>query len=125
MNLTISFKHLEHTPSLDQKIRSKSEKLEKYFDGKFSVKWTCYVKEKKHYAEIDVSGPRVAYHATADSDNLYKSLDKVIHKIERQLSKKKQIGKNHIHRKPEDLEILDPEDAWADYDENKFDDVAY
>ena len=34
MKLKISFKHLEHTPALDERIKEKSQKLKKYFEGK-------------------------------------------------------------------------------------------
>jgi putative sigma-54 modulation protein len=30
MDVSITFKHLEHTPALDERIREKSRKLEKY-----------------------------------------------------------------------------------------------
>ncbi len=126
MNLTITFKHMEHTPALDEKIREKSQKLERYFHGNTSVKWTCYAKDGQHFSEVDVNGPRASYHASANSDNLYKSFDMVIGKIEKQLEKKQQIGRDHIHHhadKKTETVILDPEVAWTDYDEDKFDDI--
>ena len=127
MNLVITFKNLEHTEALDAKIREKSDRFKKYFQGKTNVKWTCYVKGGDHFAELDISGPRFGYHATANSESLYKTLDMVIHKMERQLTKKKEKGKNHIHNHAGDkpLVILDPEDAWIDHDEDKYDDTAF
>lgn len=121
MKVTISFKHLDHTPSLDERIHEKSERLSKYFDGKSHIKWNCSVKEGTHYAEIDLSGPNYSYHATASSDNLYKSFDLVVAKIERQVQKKKEktkIKKGKISHR--DLEILDPENAWMDYEDDQY-----
>ena len=55
MKIVSSFKHLEHTPSLDEKIQSKSKKLQKYFDGNIEVQWTCYVREDgEHCSDIKV-----------------------------------------------------------------------
>jgi len=122
MKVTISLLHLDHTESIDKRIQEKSEKLAKYFNGNIHCKWTCWVKEGNHYAEIDISGPTFSYHAKADSDSLYKTLDKVVHKMDRQLSKKRDKLKNKIHRrkgsKTGELIILDIEQAWSDRDDD-------
>lgn len=118
MKITISFKHLDHTPSLDDMIRKKSEKLEKYMNGKTELKWTCFVKNQVHYAEITLNGPHVFHTATAESENLYKSLDLAIEKIERQINKKIHKMKNKLHRgRDHEIVCLEPEDAWMEYDE--------
>lgn len=100
MKIVSSFKHLEHTPALDEKIQQKSQKLKKFFEGNVEVQWTCFVGEAgKHWAEIKVLGPSFEYHAKASSEKLYKSLDLVIQKIEKQVGKKKDKWRNHISRK--------------------------
>lgn len=99
MQIKISFKHLEHTPSLDEKIREKSQKLEKFFDGNFSVHWTCWCDDKgKHFAEVKVIGQPQDCFAKAHAENLYMALDDVIEKIERQLEKQKSKLRNRLHR---------------------------
>ena len=45
MKIVSSFKHLDHTPALDEKIEAKSQKLKKFFEGNFEVYWTCYIRE--------------------------------------------------------------------------------
>lgn len=100
MKLKISFKHLEHTPALDQRIKEKSERLEKYFQGNVQVQWVCWVHESEHWAEIKVHGPKCDFFAKAQSDNMYKSLDLVIDKIERQVEKQKDVRRNKIHQAP-------------------------
>ena len=100
MKIVSSFKHLEHTPALDDKITSKSKKLKKYFDGNFEVHWTCYIRDDgKHCADIKLLGPSFEYHAQAHSEKLYKSLDMVVSKIEKQVHKKKDKWKQHISHK--------------------------
>jgi putative sigma-54 modulation protein len=100
MNLKISFKQLDHTPALDQRIKEKSEKLEKYFEGNISVSWVCWVHENKHWAEMKVHGPKFDFFAKGFADNMYKSLDIVVDKMERQFQKRKGIWKNQIHHAP-------------------------
>jgi putative sigma-54 modulation protein len=100
MKLKISFKHLEHTPSLDQRIKEKSEKFEKYFQGNTSVQWTCWVHHEEHWAEVKVHGPKFDFFAKASADNMYKSLDLVVEKMERQFEKQKDIKRNKLHAYP-------------------------
>ena len=119
MKVTISFLNLEHTPALDERIQEKSAKLEKFIDGEINLKWSCYVKEGQHYAEVDLNGPTFHYHATGHTDNLYKTIDVAVEKLEKQLSKKKGKWKNRKSIKAgKDIEVLDPEMAWAEYDED-------
>jgi putative sigma-54 modulation protein len=100
MKLKISFKHLDHTPALDQRIREKSEKLEKYFQGNISVQWLCWVHNDEHWAEIKVHGPKFDFFAKGCADNMYKSLDIVIEKMERQFEKQKDLKRNKMHSHP-------------------------
>src|SRR5690554_7220556 len=100
MKIVSSFKHMEHTPSLDEKIEKKSQKLKKFFDGNFEVHWTCSVGERgRQQAEVKIVGPSFEYHASASAEKLYKALDMVIQKIQRQVSGKKEKWRNHISRK--------------------------
>ncbi len=125
MKVTITFRHLEHTPSLDDRINEKSEKLAKYLGGKSHIKWGCSVKDGNHYAEVELLGPKFKYHATGKSDSLYKSIDLVVAKLEKQILKKKErLTSKKDKMQHKDLEILEHEEAWMDYNEDRFDDIA-
>jgi putative sigma-54 modulation protein len=125
MQLKISFKHLEHTPAIDEKIKAKSEKLKKFFNGNFEVQWFCYAKDQDHCADVKILGPQFEYHASGKSDNLYKCLDLAIGKIETQLKKKKSKWKQNINQKhqlvvkngPIDEMIKDENKAWDEKEE--------
>jgi putative sigma-54 modulation protein len=100
MKLKISFKHLDHTPALDQRIKEKSEKFEKYFQGNTNIQWLCWVHNDEHWAEIKVHGPKFDFFAKACADNMYKSLDLVVEKMERQIEKQKDMKRNKLHSHP-------------------------
>jgi putative sigma-54 modulation protein len=127
MKLKISFKHLKHTPALDERIKEKSEKLEKYFQGNSTVSWVCWVHGEEHWAEIKVHGPQYDFFAKACADNMYKSLDLCIEKMERQFEKKKDIRRNKIHASPystpkyKEIEAMvkDEEESYYQYLEDK------
>jgi putative sigma-54 modulation protein len=116
MKITTSFLHLEHTPALDQKIAETTEKLTKFFKDKGTIKWSCYVKNGEHFAEIYYHAPHCEYHSTAWSPNLYHSIDMAVDKIEKQAFKKKDKY-NKIHRDKAEMIILEPADAWMDQDD--------
>ena len=106
MNLKISYHHLESTPSIDSKVTEKAGHLKKYFDGKIDVNWVCSVERDRHKSEVNVHAGKFHFHAEAEDDNLYKTLDDVLQKIERQVSKKSDIVKDKIHRQRTDVDSL-------------------
>jgi len=117
MKLKISFSGMKHTESLDERIEEKSSKLSKYFDGTWNMTWNCYVEGDWHYSDVSIQSANIHYHAKGKSDNLYKTIDKVIAKFEKQLARKKDKFKNKIHRKGHVQVIPDPDTVWNDYDE--------
>jgi putative sigma-54 modulation protein len=117
MKITISFLHLEHTPALDQKIREKSEKLSKFFKDKGTMKWSCFVKNGQHYAEVSYHASHFEYHATAHSEDMYHTIDLVVDKVEKQIYKNKEKY-NKLHKQNSELIILDPDSAWTDHEED-------
>jgi putative sigma-54 modulation protein len=99
MKVKISFKQLEHTQALDEMIHKKSQKLEKFFEGNFDVQWVCWCDEKQaHWAEVKVHGHSFDFYAKASTDSLYKSLDQVIEKVEKQMAKQKTKLRNKVHK---------------------------
>lgn len=106
MNLTISFKHLEHTPALDQRIREKSEKFKKYLHGSYNVDWVCWISENDHWAEVKVHGGNQDFFAKASAESMYKTLDRVVEKVERQLERQKD-QKSRIHRNAGEARIAE------------------
>jgi putative sigma-54 modulation protein len=86
MNLKITFRHMEHTKSIDGRIREKLEKLvKKHFSLNANVDWTCLVEHDQHIASVNIVDHGHDFHAKASSDNMYKTIDQVIGKIEKQI----------------------------------------
>ncbi|HXH32475.1 MAG TPA: ribosome-associated translation inhibitor RaiA [Bacteriovoracaceae bacterium] len=97
MKLKISYKHMKHSSAIDERIQEKSEKFKKFYDGDISMQWVCWVHENEHWSMVKVHGPKFDFSAKACADNMYKSLDMTMEKMERQLDKQKEQGKNKIH----------------------------
>jgi len=88
MNCTITFRNLDHTEALDNKIRAKSQKLTRILGPEASIKWVCWVEKKKQVAEAFVTNKADNFIAKAESEDLYKTMDIVLDKISNQISHK-------------------------------------
>ncbi len=123
MRINIVMKNLKNSNALEEKINEKCQKLERLFKKGININWTSYFLEGVHYTEVNVNGPGVNLHASSKAENLYKTFDLALDKLERQVEKKRKKIKDKLHKKPA-LVILDPEQAWTDYDEDYFSDAA-
>lgn len=88
MELNITYRHLDSTEAMDTRIREKAEHLKKYFKGKMEIHWVCSVEGGMHLNEVNIHAGHHYFHASAESDNMYKTLDKVLAKLEQQIRRK-------------------------------------
>ena len=87
MNLNITFRHMEHTPALDSVIREKSEKFSKWFGAHTDVHWSCWKEGLDFCSEVKIQHGAHEYFAKAHDDDLYKTFDHILHKIQNQIKK--------------------------------------
>ena len=99
MNIKVTYKHLESTPSLDEITHAKSEKLKKYFDGKINLSWNFTVENKSHVAHCHLTGSHMDFFAEATTESIYSAIDEVVSALEKQVRKNKEQLKNHHYRK--------------------------
>lgn len=76
---------MEHTPALDQIIREKSERFGKWFGPGTNVHWICWPEGDNHCSEVTVKSGGQEFFAKAASDDMYKTFDIVIHKVQNQM----------------------------------------
>ena len=125
MKLSIFLKEVKESKQAQTLIEKKCQRLEKFFGSKTVVKWTCVQKGGSFEAEASVIGPHFVYHANAKTFNLGELVDKVLTKLEKQVIKKSEKVKNRREMtRRGDLQSLDPEQAWAEHDEDVYDDAA-
>jgi putative sigma-54 modulation protein len=97
MNLNIVCRHFDHTESIENRIKDKAAHLAKFFDGKIDVDWTCSLEKNFHKSDVKVHAGHNVFHASAQDNDLYKTFDEVVPKLEKQLRKKNTMMKDHIH----------------------------
>lgn len=95
MNINFTGHKLEVTPAIRTFTTEKFDKLQRHFDNITSVNVTFDVEKLSQIAEakIHVSGADI--HARSESDDLYKAIDDLADKLDRQLLKHKEKIRNH------------------------------
>ncbi|MAE59568.1 MAG: ribosomal subunit interface protein [Halobacteriovorax sp.] len=88
MKCEITFRNMEHTDALDEKIKTKSQKIAKYLGPEATAEWVCWTQKNDQIAELKVNYKKEHYIAKATSEDLYKTMDMVIDKVSSQISKK-------------------------------------
>ncbi|MBS3812552.1 MAG: ribosome hibernation-promoting factor, HPF/YfiA family [Candidatus Bipolaricaulota bacterium] len=88
MKVKIEERHMEQSEPLRDYAISKAGDLEKFFDGIISVEVTMDVEKKRRTVKIfaHLINKKIVK-ASAESDDMYVSIDSAIDKIERQLKK--------------------------------------
>jgi putative sigma-54 modulation protein len=97
MNVSISFKHIDPSDSLKAFIEEKSEILNKYFDGRVHVTWNLDSVKQNRIAHCHLVGNNMDFFGEASTEDFRASIDFALDKIEKQIRKRKEIVKNHLH----------------------------
>lgn len=90
MNLIIKGKQFEVTDSIENYVRKKMMKLEKYFDQIIEAVATVSVQKNRHIFEVTLQAKRAIIRAEEESGDIYNSIDRVVDRLERQIIKYKE-----------------------------------
>lgn len=88
MKVRIEERHMEQSDPLREYAISKAEGLQKFFDGIISVEITMDVEKERRLVKVfaHLINKKIAK-ASAESDDMYVSIDSAMDKLERQLKK--------------------------------------
>ena len=90
MNISITGRHLEVTPSLKEYVQKKVEKVNYYFEHIINVHVILEVKKLLHCAEVTVISDEKTFFCEVNSQDMYESIDLLFDKIERQIRRNKE-----------------------------------
>jgi putative sigma-54 modulation protein len=105
MHIKINYRHMTSTPGLEETTRTKSEKLQKYWNGKINLEWTFSVEKQAQIAHCHLTGDHLEFFAESRTDNAYKAIDEVIDHLEAQLRKNKELLRDHHIQRREAAKI--------------------
>lgn len=95
MQLTVTGRHVEISPSLRGYVDAKLTKLERHFDNLTDIHCILTVEKLLHKAEatIHVSGGTI--HADSVAEDMYAAIDNLADKLDRQIKKYKEKVTDH------------------------------
>jgi len=99
LQVTLSGRHVEITPALEDHVRKGIEKLTKFSDGILEVQAILSVEKWAHRAEINIGADGYHLHGESTTEDLYKSIDVAISRIQTQILKHKEKIRDHrLHK---------------------------
>lgn len=89
MKVIVLAKNMKLTPSLKEAVEKKLSKLDKYFSPDVEAKATLSVQKGKHKIEVTIPFNGVILRCEESTEDMYKSIDIIEDKVERQIRKQK------------------------------------
>lgn len=89
MRIKIVGKNIELTPALKEMVEKKISKLDKYFDPHVEARAKLTVQKNRHIFEVTIPFNGVILRGEEATDDMYKSIDIVEEKLQRQIRKQK------------------------------------
>lgn len=89
MKVTVIAKNIELTQALKEIVQKKISKLEKYFEVEVEAKATLSVQKSRQIIEVTIPFNGAILRGEESTEDMYKSIDLVEDKLERQIKKQK------------------------------------
>jgi len=89
MKVTVITKNIELTPALKENVEKKISKLSRYFESAVEARATLSVQKNRQIVEVTIPFNGVILRGEESTDDMYKSIDLVEDKLERQIRKQK------------------------------------
>ena len=99
MNLNITGRHFEVTPALKEYVENKFNKINNHFDHVINAKFILSVEKLDNIIDATIHLPNLDINAKSVCDDMYKSIDLVINRLDKQVIKYK--DKNNDHHQSE------------------------
>lgn len=117
MKVTVIARNIELTEALKESVESKISKFDKYFEPNVEAKATLSVQKNRQTVEVTIPINGAILRAEESTDDMYKSIDFVEEKLERQIRKQKTKLAKKKHNQSLKLNML--EELGLDNDETE------
>lgn len=112
MNLTTTFRHIEATDALKEYANQKVGRLQRFLRKPMTAKVTLSLEKLEHAVEVQIHSGSEWFEAKQVCEDMYASIDAVMHKLERQIHDSKGVQSSR-RRKEVDLRHAVPEQVAA------------
>lgn len=107
MKVTVIARNIELTEALKESVESKISKFDKYFEPNVEAKATLSVQKNRQTVEVTIPINGAILRAEESTDDMYKSIDFVEEKLERQIRKQKTKLAKKKHNQSLKLNMLE------------------
>lgn len=87
MHVSVTFKNLDSSDALRSYVQKKLDRFDKLLDNPAEANVVFSVEKIRHTAEINLTSDRLTLYAKDESENMYSSIDIVVDKLKKQLTK--------------------------------------
>ncbi len=98
MQVAVTFRHMEPTEALKQFATEKVERIQKYVHAPTGANVVLSVERYMHKADITISAHGMQMRGEEKSEDMYASIDRAMHKIERQVKRYRNKLTSHKQR---------------------------
>lgn len=95
MQINITGHHVDLTDALNEYVNTKFQKLERFFEHINNTHVVLRVEKLQQIAEATLHVNHGEIHASSQNENMYASIDDLVDKLARQLSKHKEKLSSH------------------------------
>lgn len=89
MRVSVIAKNTTATPALKDMVEKKLSKVDRYFNPEVEAKATLSVQKNKQKVEVTIPFNGIVLRAEEATDDMYKSIDLVVSKLERRIRKQR------------------------------------
>lgn len=107
MQISITARHFDLTQGLKDRAQEQLEKLEKYGITLNEAHAVFSVEKYRHKSEITVRGQGIDISGSAESDDMFTSVDMSVSKLEEQVRRFKEKARNHKHDRKGGSPVID------------------
>lgn len=101
MKITITGRHITMDDDIRSYAEKKLEKAETYFDRIIEAHMILSAEKHRRMAEVTLHAKRARFHAQAETESIYASIDEVMEKVDAQIRKHKEKIRDRKHQAKE------------------------
>ena len=102
-NISITFRHVDPSDAIKAHTEEKVGKLQRFLRQPMSARVTLSLEKLEHAAEIRISSGGEHHEAHEACEDMYVAIDRVVHKLERQITSEKGSAQSKERRRGETL----------------------
>lgn len=103
MKVIIDGRHLHLDDNMRAYAEEKIHKAETYFNGIIEAHMVLFAEKHRRIAEITLSAKRATFHARAETEDLYASIDGAMEKVDTQIRRYKNKIRDRKHQSREEI----------------------